>query len=144
VPAAGTHGTTFGGSPLACALGHHVLSRLSARPFAAHVAESAAHLEARLERLQGWFPSLLSGVRGRGLIRGLVFADAALPAELVRLARERGVLLLTAGKDAVRFVPSLTVDAGQIDHAMDVVESCLTLLAREEADKVGTKKPLGV
>jgi acetylornithine aminotransferase len=83
---------------------------------------------------------LITGVRGRGLIRGLVFRDGALPAELVRLARERGVLLLTAGKDAVRFVPSLTVDPGQIDMTVDVVESCLTLLARGDAGKVGEKK----
>jgi acetylornithine aminotransferase len=101
-------------------------------------------LSARLERLQSWFPGIVSGVRGRGLIRGLTFHDAALPAELVRLARERGVLLLTAGKDAVRFVPSLTVDAGQIDLTLDVVESCLTLLARQEAEKVGASKPSGV
>jgi acetylornithine aminotransferase len=128
----GTHGTTFGGSPLACALGHHVLSRLSARPFVANIAAASAHLDARLSRLTAWFPRVLEpDVRGRGLIRGLAFVDTAGPARLVELARERGVLLLTAGHDAVRFVPSLTVSVEEINQAMEVVESCLAIIDGE-------------
>jgi acetylornithine aminotransferase len=69
-------------------------------------------------------------VRGRGLILGLGFKDADGPAKLVALARERGVLLLTAGKDAVRFVPSLTVSKEEVDRALDVVESCLTVMSK--------------
>lgn len=122
----GTHGTTFGGSPLACAVGHHVLSRLSARPFAAHVAETSAYLRARLELLPGWFPEVLQPeIRGRGFILGLGFNDASAPSKVVEMARERGVLLLTAGKDAVRLVPSLTVGQAEVDVAMDVLESCV-------------------
>ncbi|KAI0040703.1 acetylornithine aminotransferase [Auriscalpium vulgare] len=125
---AGTHGTTFGGSPLACAVGHHVLSRLSAREFVSHLTETSAYLAGRLEQLPRWFPQLVGGVRGRGLIVGLVLKEEGHPSRLVELARERGVLLLSAGKDCVRLVPSLTVTREEVASAVDVIESCLTVL----------------
>ncbi|KAH8113394.1 acetylornithine and succinylornithine aminotransferase [Phellopilus nigrolimitatus] len=126
----GTHGTTFGGSPLACALGHHVLSRLSAPSFGASVQVVGAHLRERLAPLPRWFPGLVSaeGVRGRGLMLGIPFVPekaASAPGELVRMCRERGVLLLTAGSDAVRLVPSLNVGREEVDRAADVIESVL-------------------
>lgn len=127
----GTHGTTFGGSPLACALGYHVLSRLSERAFVANIQETSTYLQARLNQLPKWFPDvLLPTVRGRGLILGLGFKDASHPGKLVSLARERGVLVLTAGKDAVRLVPSLNVGREEVDLAVDVLESCLGKLSQ--------------
>ena len=129
VGSTGTHGTTFGGSPLACALGYHVLSRLSDEAFVANVKETGAYLRARLEFLAQWFPHILEEqVRGRGLILGLGFKDKSHPARVVELARERGVLLLTAGSNAVRLVPSLNIGAGEVGHAMDVLASCLEIL----------------
>ncbi|KAA1466112.1 acetylornithine aminotransferase [Dentipellis sp. KUC8613] len=126
---AGTHGTTFGGSPLACAVGHHVLGRLSERPFVAHLMETSAYLVGRLERLPRWFPELVGPiVRGRGLILGLALKREGDPARLVELARERGVLLLTAGKDCVRLVPSLNVSRDEVAFALDVIESSLSLM----------------
>ncbi|KAL4241316.1 class-III pyridoxal-phosphate-dependent aminotransferase family protein [Abortiporus biennis] len=129
---AGTHGTTFGGSPLACALGFHVLSRLSDKAFVNHLRETSSYLQERLSALPKWFPSILQPeVRGRGLILGLGFKNEADPGKLVKLARERGVLILTAGKDAVRFVPSLTIGEEEVNTAVDVLESCLGVMARE-------------
>ncbi|THH09055.1 hypothetical protein EW145_g2289 [Phellinidium pouzarii] len=133
-----THGTTFGGSPLACALGHHVLSRLSESTFTASVQAASIHLRERLESLPHWFPKLVSaeGVRGRGLMLGIPFVSdraAHAPSELVRMSRERGVLLLTAGSDAVRLVPSLIVKPEEIDHAADVIESVLGKMHNELA-----------
>jgi acetylornithine aminotransferase len=94
-----------------------------------HVAEVSAYLTARLELLPKWFPGIVQErVRGRGLIRGLGFENGEHPAKVVELARERGVFLLTAGKDAVRLVPSLTIGKKEVDEAMDVLESCLALL----------------
>lgn len=128
----GTHGTTFGGSPLACALGHHVLSRVSARPFVSHITDISTYLLSRLKRLSGWFPDLLEpSVRGRGLILGLGFKNGEDAGKVVGLARERGLLVLTAGKDAVRLVPSLNVGKEEVDFAVDVLESCLSLVARK-------------
>ncbi|KAF5393776.1 hypothetical protein D9757_000246 [Collybiopsis confluens] len=123
---AGTHGTTFGGSPMACAVGYHVLSRLSDRSFVAQIAETSAYLAGRLAQLPKWFPNLLQPtIRGRGLITGLGFKDEKYPGQLVPLARERGVFVLTAGKDVVRLVPSLNIGKSEVDLAVDVIESCL-------------------
>lgn len=122
----GTHGTTFGGSPIACAVGYHVLSRLSDSSFIAQIAETSTYLSERLSQLPTWFPDILQPtIRGRGLIKGLGFKDAKNPGLLVGLARDRGVFLLTAGKDAVRLVPSLNVGKAEVDLAVDVMESCL-------------------
>lgn len=126
---AGTHGTTFGGSPMACAVGHHVLSRLSAPSFIAHISDVSKHLNARLELLPKWFPDILQmDVRGRGLIRALGFKSEKNPGRVVELARERGVFLLPAGNDAVRLVPPLTINKEEVDLAMDVLEGSLGAL----------------
>jgi acetylornithine aminotransferase len=125
----GTHGTTFGGSPLACAIGHHVLQRISDEAFVASVKENGHYLNERLAQMTKWFPKILqSDVRGRGLILGLGFHDGSLPSQMVSLARERGVLILTAGKDAVRLVPSLNIGREEVDFAADVLESCLAVV----------------
>lgn len=94
-----------------------------------HVKELAAYLDGRLEFLAQWFPDLIQDkIRGRGLLRGLGFNNEVHPGQVVQLARERGVLVLTAGKDAVRLVPSLNVEKEEVDVAMDVLEGCLTVL----------------
>jgi acetylornithine aminotransferase len=124
------HGTTFGGSPLACSVGFHVLDRLSQSDFVSHLMKTSAFLLNRLERLSGWFPELVGTVRGRGLIVGLAMLRDGDTQRLVDLARERGLLLLTAGKDCVRMVPSLNVSEEDASHAIDVIESCLDVMAR--------------
>ncbi|KAI0347488.1 acetylornithine aminotransferase [Trametopsis cervina] len=124
----GTHGTTFGGSPLSCALGFHVLSRVSEPSFVASVAETSAYLHSRLAQLTKWFPEILEPeVRGRGLILGLGLRSKVEPGALVGMARERGLLLLTAGSDAVRIIPSLNISRAEVDVAVDVLESCLSV-----------------
>lgn len=62
---------------------------------------------------------------------GIPFAHPQAPGELVKRARMRGVLLLTAGSDAVRLVPSLTVTREECDHAVGVIESCLVTMQQE-------------
>jgi acetylornithine aminotransferase len=128
----GTHGTTFGGQPLACAIGTHVLSRLNNPTFLSNLKTTSEHLDTLLARLPKLFPQLVGGpIRGRGLIRGIPFLDAKAPSELVRLARERGVLLLSAGKDAVRCVPPLIITPEECDKAVGVMESCLSIMVEQ-------------
>lgn len=125
----GSHGTTFGGSPLACAVGHHVLQRLSDKAFLESAQENSTYLRERLIQMTKWFPTTIQReIRGRGLILGIGFQDESVPSQVMSLARERGVLILTAGKDAVRLVPSLNVGKEEVDLAVDVLESCLAVV----------------
>jgi acetylornithine aminotransferase len=126
---AGSHGTTFGGSPLATRIGHHVLSRISEPSFVASTKAVSAHLHSRLALLPSFFPDIIDKeIRGRGLITGIAFKNPEHPAKVAKFARERGVLLLTAGSDAVRLVPSLNVTKEEVDLALDVIESSVALL----------------
>ena len=91
--------------------------------------ETSEHLKGRLSQLPKWFPEMLEPeVRGRGLILGLGFRNTEHPGRVMGMARERGVLVLTAGKDAVRLLPSLNISREEVDHAVDVLESCLGVL----------------
>ena len=121
----GTHGTTFGGSPLACAMGYHVLTRLSSPVFRTQMEDVSSYLGERLLKLPEWYPEIVQNIRGRGFIRGVGFKERGGPGRIVELARERGVFVLSAGSDAVRLVPSLTVGKEEVDLAVDVLESCL-------------------
>ena len=74
---------------MACALGFHVLSRVSDKQFVTQIEETGAYLAARLAQLPKWFPNVLQpGVRGTGLILGLGFKNPDHPGQLVRMARE--------------------------------------------------------
>lgn len=93
------------------------------------MAETSAYLISRLSLLPKWFPEILqTDIRGKGLILGLGFKDDKAPGQMISMARERGVLLLTAGTDAVRLVPSLNVNKEEVDFCVDVLESCLSIL----------------
>ena len=129
----GSHGTTFGGSVFATRLAHHVLTRLSSPTLTGHIRSITSHLDSRLSKFPSYFPDMIKEpARGRGLIRGIPFADHSVPAKLVDEVRKRGVLLLTAGKDAVRLVPSLNVERAEVDFAMDVIESVLGTMASKQ------------
>ena len=131
----GDHGTTFGGGPLTCRIAHHVLGRLADPALRARAQAESAHLQSRLARIGTLFPDLVdtaASPRGRGLLLGMSMRTPAHAGRVVALARERGVLFLTAGSDTVRFAPSLTVRTEQVAHAMDVLESVLLVL-RDEA-----------
>lgn len=127
----GTHGTTFGGSPLATALGLHVLGRISDKTFVDTIRERSKYLKARLDLIATWFPDLVGPIRGRGLILGMPMIQMDHPGKLVSLARERGLLLLTAGKDAVRLVPSLNIGEAELSEGVDIIESCLSVIREQ-------------
>ncbi|KAJ7179362.1 acetylornithine aminotransferase [Mycena filopes] len=126
---AGTHGTTFGGSPLACAVGHHVLSRLADPSMVNEIRATGQYLDGLLVKLPERFPHRLeASVRGRGLIRGLAFKNPEHLGAVVEKARERGVFVLTAGKNVVRLVPSLNVGREEMATAIDALEACIATL----------------
>jgi acetylornithine aminotransferase len=119
----GDHGTTFGGNPLACRLAHHVVERLADPALQRGVLEKSELFRARFHRLQARYPDLVSEVRGKGLILGLQLTED--PTPIVKAARERGLLVITAGTNTLRFVPSLNIADEDIQHGLDVLEEAI-------------------
>ncbi|MFV3074441.1 aspartate aminotransferase family protein [Niveispirillum fermenti] len=126
--APGAHGTTFGGNPLAMAVAGAVLEQVLAPGFLEQVRQTGALLERRLSNLQAAFPTLMTGVRGIGLMRGLHLTIP--PADLVRAAFAEGLLLVGAGDNVVRLLPPLIIGQTEVEAAMDKLFTALSTLMR--------------
>lgn len=120
----GSHASTFGGNPLACAAGLSVLSIFDQEKLVENAAAVGDHLAARLTQLVARTPAVVEA-RGRGLLRGLRLADGLDPASVLAQIRERGVLLSIAGANVLRFTPPLCVTRAEIDEGCEVVEQVL-------------------
>jgi acetylornithine aminotransferase len=129
---AGDHGTTFGGNPLACRVAHHIIQRLASPELQTSVEAKSAFLVSGFQDLQKKYPDLISEIRGRGLILGLQLSEAFSPkaSEIVTAARERGMLIITAGEGCLRFVPPLTITEEQLKTALKILEQSLEAVAK--------------
>ena len=113
----GSHGTTFGGSPLACCAGNAVLDVLEQDNLILAAREKGEFLEAELHKLKNQYPSIIKEVRGRGLMLALVMS--APPSELISQFRQNGMLVVGAAENVVRFLPPLTVSKEELSEAME-------------------------
>ena len=119
----GDHGTTFGGNPLACRLAHYIVSRLSEPDLQKGVLEKEKLFRKRFRELQFRFPEAISEVRGSGLILGLQLTMD--PTPIVTTARERGLLIITAGTNTLRFVPPLVISDDEISEGMNILTQAM-------------------
>ncbi len=110
----GSHGSTFGGNPLAMAVANEVLNYVAAPEFLAHVREVGAYLENQL--LEHF-----DEVTGRGLMWGFTVPDAA---RFISAAAEKGLLLTTAGPNRVRIIPPLIIEKAHVDAALEILKQC--------------------
>jgi acetylornithine/succinyldiaminopimelate/putrescine aminotransferase len=108
----GDHGSTFAGGPLVSAVARAVFSQLSQPHFLAQVKANGEYLAARLNHIVTQSP-LLSGVRGKGLMWGLLSTIPAV--EIVAEARQHGLIILVAGEQVVRLLPPLIISQPEID-----------------------------
>ncbi|MGN6462773.1 MAG: aminotransferase class III-fold pyridoxal phosphate-dependent enzyme, partial [Pseudolabrys sp.] len=125
---AGTHGSTFGGNPLATAVGNAVLDVVLEPGFIDRVRQISLLLKQRLAELRDRFPSVISEVRGEGLLIGL----RAVPpvATLVDELRAEKMITVGAGDNVVRLLPPLTVTEADIGEAVARIERACTRLAK--------------
>lgn len=128
----GVHGTTFGGNPLAMAVGNAVLDVILAEGFLDGVQAVAKHLRERLEGIAARHPGQIEEVRGAGLMIGL---KAARPnADLIGALREAGLLTVGAAENVIRLLPPLTVSRSEVDEACDILERVCAGAARSAAE----------
>jgi acetylornithine/N-succinyldiaminopimelate aminotransferase len=128
---AGTHGSTFGGNPLAMAAGNAVLDVMLADGFFERVRHNGLLLKQRLAELKDRFPSVLAEVRGEGLLVGL---RAVVPSgELVDELRAEKMITVAAGDNVVRLLPPLIVSEAEIAEAVRRIELACARLAQKHA-----------
>ena len=119
----GSHGSTFGGNPLATAVGVTVFATLIEDKLADRAARMGKVLGQALEALRAKYPKAVKEVRGRGLLMGL---DLATPVgDVVNACRERGLLVLTAGDNTLRLAPALIVDEKEIAEGCAIIDKAL-------------------
>ncbi len=126
---AGTHGSTYGGNPLAMACGNAVLDVMLAPGFMDHVQQVGSHLTQQLQGIVARFPDVFEEVRGQGLMLGL---KCKLPQGDVGAAlRGHGLLTVNAGDNVVRMLPPLIAEARHVTEACDIIEKAAAELTQK-------------
>ncbi len=120
--AAGDHGTTYGGNPLACAAVSKVIDLFQEQDVLAHVNRVGGYLEERLNDLAGEF-SCIKERRGVGLLQGLAFDRPV--GDIIKRAMDKGLVLINAGTDIIRFVPPLIIEEKHVDDMIQILRECV-------------------
>jgi len=118
----GDHSTTFSGNPLVCAAGCAAIDVLLEEKMVERAAKQGAYLKTKLEKLQATHKSVKE-VRGLGLMQGMETKFDVL--NVLLKAKEKGVLVLDAGRNVVRFLPPFVITNEQIDKTISVLDSVL-------------------
>lgn len=127
----GTHGSTYGGNPLATAVGNAVLDVILADGFLDHVNKMGEALGQGLDDLQKRYPSLIEEVRGKGLMRGLRVVGAL--GDFVKAALAEKLITVPASDNVMRLLPPLTVSEGEVALALTRLEAAAEKVAAERA-----------
>lgn len=115
---AGSHASTFGGSPLACAAGIAVFETIEQENVLENAQRMAAQLWQGLAQLKEQY-GFISEIRGAGLMIGIV-VDRPVK-DFVTMAREKGLLMLSAGENVIRLLPPLTIDPSEVEQALKIL-----------------------
>ncbi|KAI9710183.1 MAG: acetylornithine aminotransferase [Chrysothrix sp. TS-e1954] len=134
----GDHGTTFGGNPVACRVGCHILGRISGPEFLAEVVRKGELFRGHFERLRKRFPGFIQEIRGRGLLLGVQLSERGDVAKVITAARERGLLVISCGVNALRIVPPLVIEDEAVEKGMAVLEGAMESLWVEGGGVEGT------
>ena len=114
----GAHGSTYGGNPLAMAAGSAVLDVILAEGFMENVTALGARLESALQQFIGNYPDLFTGVRGKGLMLGLMMTHET-RAFVAHLRDNHGLLTVAAGDNTLRVLPPLNIEPAHIEEFVE-------------------------
>ena len=126
----GSHGTTFGGSPLACSAANSVLDVLEQENLILGAREKGQFLKAGLEKLKVQYPDLVKVVRGRGLMLALVLNET--PTRLIELLRQSQLLVVGAAENSIRYLPPLTVTENELQEGLEITGNALSLIQKDQ------------
>lgn len=127
----GTHASTFGGTPLACAAAGAVIDTIDKENILEMCSENSKYIFAKLNSFKEKFNSV-TDVRGAGLMLGIVLDSPA--AGVKKITEANGLLTLTAGENVLRLLPPLNVTKDEIDSALKIIEEALEQFEKEKAE----------
>jgi len=117
---AGTHGSTFGGNPLAMAIGNKVLDIVSNKKFLNNVKNISKYFLLNLNKIKDKYPNIIKEIRGRGLLIGIqLYKDQA---KFIKKLMENKLLTIRAAENIVRILPPLNVKKNEIDQALKIIK----------------------
>ena len=122
--APGDHGSTYGGNPLVGAAVDKVFEIFAREQIPAHAKEIGTYLAGQLDKLVDEY-AFVTARRGLGLMQGLVLTVPV--GQVVKAAQEEGLIIITAGSDVLRFVPSLIIEKAHVDEMMEKLRKALDL-----------------
>ncbi len=126
---AGSHGSTFGGNPMACAVANAVLDVVLEPGFLDRVQDLGGYMGQKMAAVVARHPDILEGVHGVGLIRGL--RCKVTNTDLVNALRDQHVLTVGAGDNQVRLLPPLNVTEDEIDEAAAAIDAACSAVAAQ-------------
>ena len=127
----GTHGSTFGGNPLAMSVASAVIDVMTEHGFLDAVQAKSLRLKQSLASIKDRFPLVVEDVRGAGLLAGLKLKEAVTPAQVVKAAITEKLLLVAAGDNTVRVIPPLTVLDEEIADAIERLTKSLASVQKQ-------------
>lgn len=134
----GTHGSTFGGNPLAMAVGNAVLDEVLAPGFLDHVQQVSLRLKQRLAGLKDEFPDMIEEIRGSGLLTGVRFRASTPSGDVVKACSAEKFLTVGAGDNVVRIMPPLNVTEDEIGEAVTRLSHALKKVTAAQAKTAKT------
>lgn len=137
----GDHGTTFGGNPLVCRVAHNVFTRLAKAKLQEDVRIKSTLFFSAYDTMNVKYPGVFTAVRGRGLIVGYQMSDEhkSKASEVITAARERGLLIITAGDGVLRIVPPLIISAEEINQGLEILDEALAVVFKTSENVAKTK-----
>lgn len=130
----GSHGSTYGGNPLAMAVGNAVWDELTSDGFLENVQRVSGVLTQSLSSLIDRYPDLVNGLRGKGLLRGIALKID--PLQVRTKALEKGLLVGTAGGQVVRLAPPLIATEEDVMKAVSLIDECLAEIQAESQKEI--------
>ena len=131
VLSAGTHASTFGGTPLACAVALKIFDVIERENLSQNARQIGELLLKELEKVQQRFSGILKAVRGLGLMIGIEFQPQFKAADIVKELHKRHLLTVPAGNSVIRLLPALNLRKNEAEEGLRVIEKLVVDLAEK-------------
>jgi len=132
VLSAGTHASTFGGTPLACAVALKIFDVIERETLAANARDTGDFLLRELQTVQQRFPKMVKVVRGLGLMIGIEFQPQFKAVEIVKELHKRNLLTVPAGNSVIRLLPALNLRKSEAEEGLRIIEKLVVDLANQK------------